>query len=267
VFSAYGARVGIRTNDERVLTRLCASYPAVAGPSAGPVVDVLYSLRAAEQREGRTRNFNLLYYGVMRLARSLELDEVLEEFDRDLHLRVAEGSRRWIFVHAGVVGWRGRAILIPGRSRTGKTSLVEALLKAGATYYSDEFAILDRQGRVLPYPKPLYLRTREGLDDRRLPASELGARTGRARLPVGLVVLTRYREGARWRPRGVSPGRAVLGLLDNTIQARTQPRRALSVLATAIREAPVLTGPRGDADETAALILRRLEATRPVGTP
>jgi hypothetical protein len=250
----------VRSNDAAVFEVLRASYPAVARPAVRPRVDYLYSLRLAEQREGRVRSFNLLYNGALRLARSLDPAEVCEAFERDLHLRVAEASRGWIFVHAGVVAWHGRAVLIPGRSHTGKTSLVEALLRRGATYYSDEYAILDGEGNVLPYPKPLYLRSPEGENRERLPASALGAKTGRNRLPVGLVLLTRYRPGARLRPRALSPGRAVLGLLENTIQARTQPRLAFSVLAAAIRQAPVLSGPRGEADATADWVLRRLDA-------
>ena len=51
---------------------------------------------------------------------------------------------------AGVVGWENRAIVMPGASFAGKTTLVRAWLEAGATYYSDEFAVLDRAGRVHP---------------------------------------------------------------------------------------------------------------------
>ncbi len=31
---------------------------------------------------------------------------------------------------------------------TGKTTLVKAMVEAGATYYSDEFAVLDKEGLV-----------------------------------------------------------------------------------------------------------------------
>ena len=57
-------------------------------------------------------------------------------------------------MHAGAVAWRDRGIVIPGRSHSGKTTLVRALVEA-ARYYSDEFAVLDPQGRLHPYPLPL----------------------------------------------------------------------------------------------------------------
>src|SRR5277367_3536052 len=42
-------------------------------------------------------------------------------------------------VHAGAVLWRGRALLLPGGTHAGKSSLVTELLRRGATYYSDEY--------------------------------------------------------------------------------------------------------------------------------
>ena len=66
-------------------------------------------------------------------------------------MHLAERARNRIFIHAGVVGWQGRAIVIPGRSFSGKSTLVAALLQAGATYYSDEFAVLDGRGYVHPF--------------------------------------------------------------------------------------------------------------------
>jgi hypothetical protein len=120
---------------------------------------------------------------------------------------LAEG---YLFVHAGVVGWQGRAIVIPGRSFTGKTSLVTALVRAGATYYSDEYAIFDPQGRVHPYPRPLSIREEAGRKPRLYPVETLGGQAGQTPLPVGLVVVTEYQAGARWQPRTLSPSRALL---------------------------------------------------------
>ena len=48
--------------------------------------------------------------------------------------------------------------MIPGSSFSGKTTLVRALVDAGAVYYSDEFAALDETGRVFRYAKWLSVR-------------------------------------------------------------------------------------------------------------
>ena len=77
---------------------------------------------------------------------SRSLRHVLESFATRLKAYIAEMARRRVFVHAGAVGWHGKAIIIPGRSMSGKTSLVRELVRAGAIYYSDEYAVLDLQG-------------------------------------------------------------------------------------------------------------------------
>src|SRR5262249_6714881 len=147
---------------------------------------------------------------------------------------VAVKARHRLFVHAGVVGWRGRAIMVPGRSMTGKTVLVEALVRAGATYYSDDYAILDTRGCVYPYAKPLSLRENGGVIRRHLPVESLGGRCGTKPLPVGLVVVTRYEAGACWRPRRLWPGQAVLALLDHTLLARSRPELTLETMQQVI---------------------------------
>jgi hypothetical protein len=147
---------------------------------------------------------------------------------------------------------------MPGRSGSGKSRLVEALVRAGASYYSDEYAVLDKWGRVHPYLAPLTRRGEEGEPCRKWTAAELGGLTGDLPLPVGLVVVADYRPGARWRPRRLSPGRGVLALLDNTVPARGRPADALTTLGRLVSRAPVLEGTRGEATETAVLLLGAL---------
>ena len=103
-----------------------------AKPARGPRVGSLYSLMVSGTKVGsNVRRFNILYADAVRLARTKDTDEVLEALERHLHLYVAEKARRKVFVHAGVVGWRGSAIVIPGRTLSGKSTLVKALVEAG----------------------------------------------------------------------------------------------------------------------------------------
>ena len=55
---------------------------------------------------------------------------------------------------------------------------MKALLRAGATYYSDEYALLDESGRVHPFARKLSLRQPDGARPLRCTANELGAPTG-----------------------------------------------------------------------------------------
>jgi hypothetical protein len=156
---SYGVRIGIRSNDRACLKRVCDHLPYGWEPHSSGSVDRLYSIRlGGKGPSANLDQFNELYGDHIRLARSVHVDQVFEAFESDLRLFVAELARRRVFVHAGVVGWSGKAIVLPGRSYSGKSSLVAELVRAGATYYSDEYAVFDARGRVHPFPKPLEMR-------------------------------------------------------------------------------------------------------------
>jgi hypothetical protein len=258
-FVSYGLRVGIRVSSPGIMDRIAGLLPPNAKEARGPRVGSLYSLIVSGTKVGsNTRRFNILYADSVELVRTKDTEQALEALERDLHLYVAEQARRRVFVHAGVVGWRGKAIVIPGRTMTGKTTLVSALVKAGATFYSDEYAVIDERGRVHPYPRPLSIR-RNGVEStEKIPPEALGGAIGVRPLPVGLVVTTGYRSGARWRPRQLLPGRAVMALLAHTVSARKDPERALTTLRRVVDGALVLKGARGEATETAKNILGRV---------
>src|SRR5205085_4479546 len=188
-FSAYGVRAGVRVSDAAVVARLFELLPPGWKISRAAAVERLYSLAAggACARPG-VRRYVLLYGDAERLARTLDLAEALDALESDLKLYVAEAARRRVFVHAGVVGWRGRAVLIPGRSFTGKTTLVAELVRAGAEYYSDEYAVLDATGRVHPFPQPLGVRADGSLYQEPVRVENFGGKAGSRPLPVGLVV-------------------------------------------------------------------------------
>ena len=177
---------------------------------------------------------------------SSDLNVALEVLASQLRGYIALRAPRFIFVHAGAVAYEGRAIVVPGRSFSGKTTLVAELVGAGATYYSDEFAVLDEEGLVHPYAKPLSLRN-GGLSQQDYDVATLGGKAGEEPVPVGLVVAGGYKPGAEWQPRRASPGDGVLALLANTIPAQERPAEALAALRQAVENATVLEGERGEA--------------------
>ena len=186
------------------------------------------------------------------VCRALDRDTLADAFENHAKIEVALRAPDRVFVHAGVVGWRGGAIVVPGRSRSGKTTLVASLVRAGADYYSDEFAVLDERGYVHPYAIPLGIREPAGR--RAIGVDALGGRAGTIPLPVTRVVLTEYHPHARWRPRGVSPALAMLALMDNTVAARRSPDRTMPVLRRVAERAAIVHSRRGDAGALARVL-------------
>lgn len=255
-FSAYGLRLGLRANDQAALAAALAVVPLSWQAAATDEVDVLYSLRV-DAPQGRFGDY-LLYCDSTLLARTRDLTSLLTAFTQHAELLAAYRAQDHLFIHAGVVGWRGRAILIPGRSMAGKTSLVRALVAAGATYYSDEFAVLDQQGLVHAYPVPLSIRGLPGQPAQKTPVEALGGQVGSAPLPVGLVVVTAYQPGAKWRPVVLSAGQALLALMDNAVAARREPSYSMPILRATITAATAVQSKRGEADAVARALLRRM---------
>lgn len=266
-FDAYGSRLGIRVNSEAALELLTDYLPPGWKRMKSPVVDHLWSaiLGGTPTRRG-VRRYNLLYNGSSRIVRSLDEEEVWQELISSMDALVARGSAKQVFVHAGVVAWGDEAILIPGRSHSGKSRLVKALVEAGATYFSDEFAVLDGKGRVRPYPRPLKIRQDEGRKGILVPVEDIGGEVGQGSLKVGGIVDTSYEAGTNWRPKPLSRGDAFLRLWDNTVIARLRPGQALPILRLVAMRARAVRGKRGDAKETADQLLSMIErnATRPV---
>jgi hypothetical protein len=257
---AYGVRVGVRVSEPELLARVTGCLAPAWRLAQACAVERLYSLVSSTRQSLRPglRRFNLLYANTRRVARAVEIDDVLAALESDLRLYVAQASRQRLFVQAGVVGFNDQAIVIPGHSRTGKSTLVAELVRAGATYYSDQYALIDARGRVHPYPAPLGIRVSTGEKPERRTVEEPGRVAASKPLPVVLVVLSRFKAGARWRPRQLSSGLAVLEMLAHTVSARRHPETALARLNRAIASARVLKGVRGEAKETIDFILSRI---------
>jgi hypothetical protein len=182
-------------------------------------------------------------------------DDLVQRLRQDIDANVAQRSRRMLFVHAAVVGWRGWAIVIPGRSHSGKSTLVAECVRRGALYYSDEYAVLDDEGNVHPYSRPPVLREPQTVDDLRLVREDEPMKG----LPIALIITGGYRPDTTWRPAVVRGVRAVLPLIEGTVLARDESARMLRVVSRVASNAVALAGPRGEAGEVAAQLLELVD--------
>jgi len=255
-------------DDQTLLLRACGRTVAVDGPplalaAARERLPSIYRPGAAPpERRWAVREQPGGWAAAVEdelLAVTEDVVEATEAMLSDLELWVAEFARKWVFVHAGCVAVGGQAIVLPGRSMTGKSSLTAALVRAGAEYYSDEYAVLDSRGLVRPYARLPALRPDLGAPARRVHVEELGGKVGRGPANVALIAVLRFEPGANWQPESLTRGPALLRLLDNTVAARSRPRAVLTALEGATLNTRALAGTRGDADDAAARLLAMLE--------
>jgi len=250
-FRCHGTRIAIEdASGVGVAESLRAAMPPHLEPPGDGTADARYVVERYTGADG-TIVYHVVSRGAVRL-RARQKVRVVDWLRGEIDALVAERSLQSLFVHAGVVGWRGHAILVPGRTMSGKSRLVTELVRCGATYYSDEFAVFDGEGWVLPYARWPAVRE-PGVE------VDFGSRDATAPLPVGLIVSTSYCAAAAWQPREVRGVRAVFPIIDNTVLARQETRQLLRLTSKIAPRAVTLQGPRPEAAEVAPQLLAYLD--------
>jgi hypothetical protein len=177
-----------------------------------------------------------------------------------LRIVVAENAVNTVFVHAGVVGWKGKAVVFPGRSFKGKTTLVAELIKIGADYYSDEYAVIGSDGLVSPFPRDLSLRSYVvEHDEVDVSPNIFGAKIGVDPLEVGALIITEFAEDAVWDPRTLTIGEGILECIPHTIPIKADTEMSLKLLNLALKDAIIAKTYRGDVKRDAVQILTFLD--------
>ena len=248
-FEIYGVGVSVGASERDAFERALALLPAGVQECEPENVQGRFILVSSGENAWHFAGPNARSGTFVDIALPLGmLDTTLRNF-------VVAHAKDKVFVHAGAVAHRGRAIIIPGASFSGKSTLVAALVRAGADYYSDEHAVLDEHGLVHPYARPLSIRADDPEVPSRQSAESIGGRSGANPIPVGMIAATPYRPDARFNPEPRSPGQGVLLLLEHTANAQTRAVDALAAVRQAAANALVVAGPRGDADAAAKVLL------------
>jgi hypothetical protein len=255
-FEVFGVRLELRVEPLGLGRAVDAILPPGRQPCDCADVHARFAITETNAGVRITKDDGLLVEGIG-IAIAIEI------LDAQMRMTIATAAPEVVFVHAGAVAVNDEAIVLPGKSFAGKTTLVLELIRRGAAYLSDEYAVFDGMGLVHPYPKPLSVRPRGATYfDQPIAtdtsAATLGAATAVGPLPLACVVATNYRPGAMWAPRSRTPAQGALILLANALAARTDTERVLSVVRRAATRATVLEGDRGDAGEVAAELISRL---------
>ena len=255
-FRAYGVPVTIELPSREAVAKVRAVLPpgSVLLPAGGAATRFAIARKAQGSGAAGSARFQVTAPRQDPIT-APDLDEAVLVLEGLVRLHVAARAPRRVFIHAGAVAWQGRAVVLPGRTLAGKSTLVKALIGLGAEYLSDEYAVLDARGRVHPYARPLGIRPAGSLRAQPVMPEHLGARVAQGPLPIALVVAARYEAGATWACQPLTRGATALALLDNAVSIRASSRRVLPAVGAALAEARGFAAVRGEADEAARAIL------------
>lgn len=160
-----------------------------------------------------------------------------------------------VVVHAGAAALGDQIVLLPGRSRAGKSTLVQALLDDGFEYLSDEYALVTPDGTVAAYPRRL---TRRGASGTFRTAPGTSRAVDHPPGRVSVVLFLTY--SAEAEPiEAISPAHCVLRLMENAVNGRRDPERVVQGLSAVAQAACSFAGTRGEAGEAARMIRHLLE--------
>jgi hypothetical protein len=255
--SSYGVRVAISTNRKNLLPTLKRlAEKALAGNlrfESTTSIDHFLSLQCEKVGYRFSKDDEIKYQGP-------DISFALERVEPELRLTVAEHAPKHAFIHAGAVSWKGRGIIFPARSFRGKSTLTAALVRLGARYYSDEYAVLDEKGRLHPFAKDLSMRGGDGgYEQVETPVNSIGGKEGKRPVSVKMIVITEFRSNAKWYPRRISSGEAAMELINNSVSIRTNPAFVMPVLSAVANNAMAIKTKRSDADTAARRLIELIE--------
>ncbi len=253
-FECYGVNIRLEGNDQAIVDEAERVARQALLDDLRPIIT---------DRFDTVFTFSLNSTGGVALAHEddeIEYDDtpsvLFHYFNSLVRVAVAEQAVDRVFIHAGAVGWKGKGIILPGTSFIGKSRLVAELVRNGAEYYSDDYAIFDRDGLLYPFPRTMTMRT----DEKQYTlfettASDLGGKTGSQPISVGTVLLTEYRPDAKWEPQFLSTGKGVLEMVPFTFSFVNRPDFSLNVLNNLSSRAIIVSSLRGSADNFAKTLL------------
>lgn len=248
-FQCFGVKISVSSNRTKLLERIKKEMPYIL-----PIKWTEIPVEKAEHhfqflKDYKTSKFSALKDDETIVANG-DFTRSLDLLISRIRLTIAEFAEQIIFLHAGVIGWQNRAVIIPGKSFAGKTTLVAAFAKMGCEYFSDEYAMIDKDGLVHPFPKRLSIRgivddyTQVDFD-----VEKLGGKRAQEPFPVGCVLVAEYKKERKTKPKlkEITLGEGVMASIANSISIRQNPKFVIEVLNKALQNSVVLKTERGEA--------------------
>ncbi len=204
-----------------------------------------------------------------------DLIAAVRALNHELMHALMRRHQQLFFVHAGVVARGGRAIVLPGLSRAGKSTLVLALLHRGAQLLSDELLVYDPSARaLLPFPRAVKVRDEcvgyfaayaphfvgDG-EGRFLPFTALDAAVIAPHATAGIIVAPRWQPDGDNQPRAITSGQGLLHLAQSALNFGSQRERSVDHLAALAGDSACFEMAWREPHAAASALLEGLEAS------
>jgi hypothetical protein len=235
----------------RIVDFLYRHIPAETAGSAPPYV--AYQLCDNDQPGQLTlsRDDTLLYRGD-------SLAVVAELLLGDSCHHLADRSQGGLLLHAAGLTWHGQALLLPGQTGAGKSTLTAWLVSRGFGYLTDELVfVLWGQNSAQGLTRPLNLKrparslwqtnltaSHQAAHVLSTPHSDLAAPTlfGTVAPPdetsLGVIIFPRYEPGSNPVLRPLSRAKAGLALMQCLLNARNLPDHGFTEVTRLARQIP-----------------------------
>ena len=197
-------------------------------------------------------------------------------FEQALNWCVATRTFTHLILHAAVVARNGKAIVIPGESGQGKSTLCASLVARGWRHLSDEFALLDPETlRITAHPRPISLKnqsiaamkawapdaivseTLEGTPKGNVaymqPTAHAVAEAGEPVEPVA-IVFPGYGHSDEPKFEPISPARAFILMTACSVNYRELGEKGFNAMAGLVDKAPVCSALYPDTESGVALL-------------
>ena len=208
----------------------------------------------------------------------------LPMLESGLNWLVWTSTARYLLVHAAVLERQGRALVLPGPSGVGKSTLCAALVARGWRLLSDEVAMIrPRDGLLQPYPRPISLKN-ESIDmiARMVPDAHFSRRfdgtikgtvafmrappqaIARADVPARplVVVFPKYAAHAPVEIAPLEKAQSFMRLVDHSSNYLTLLETGFDTLASVVEACAHFTLSYGALDEAVSLIESLVPACR-----
>lgn len=184
-------------------------------------------------------------------------DLIYQLTDRIIH-HVADAAARHHCVHAAAVGHRGRAIIMPAASGSGKSLLTAWLVANGFDYISDELILIDEKYGIDGIARPIQIKTKglhaasrliktgesvlPGIRSNTVPIASLGGRAdAQLRHTPGLMLFPEFRQGTGYALTRLPVAEAGMRVITSHINARNLPGHGFRSLMELVRTSPCYT--------------------------